>query len=126
MEKNWRKSSRPSPAKKPKCLPSAKPRVIERLRDEVERQESWSDIFVLNPILNHMQAKAKQIVITTESHEVFVIRRDRRHAVRGFCPVCRTEVELRCADEGAMRQDPGEPDPLEHFVELAMKGHPES
>jgi hypothetical protein len=97
-----------------------------RLRAEAGRQISRSEILVLTLILEHMPAKAKKILVTTESHEVFVIRRDRRYAVRGFCPVCCTEVELFYPDEEVRRQDPGEPDSIEQIEELAMIDHRES
>ena len=82
MEKNWRKSSRPFLAKTTKNPTSAKPGVIEGF-------EKWGDIelFDLKPILEHMQAKAKQILVTTESHEVIILRR-RALPVSGFCPMC--------------------------------------
>ena len=41
-----------------------------------------------------MTAKAKQILITTESHEVFIIRQSGEHTVPGFCPECNEQVEM--------------------------------
>jgi hypothetical protein len=41
-----------------------------------------------------MTAKAKQILITTESHEVFIIRQSGKHTVPGFCPECNRQVEM--------------------------------
>ena len=41
-----------------------------------------------------MSAKAKQILITTESHEVFIIRQSGHHTVPGFCPACKAQVEM--------------------------------
>jgi len=45
-----------------------------------------------------MTTKAKKILITTESHEVFVVRRGEEKSWRGFCPRCTTEVELMTLD----------------------------
>ena len=39
-----------------------------------------------------MTAKAKQILITTESREVFIIRKADRSPVDGFCPLCGGQV----------------------------------
>ncbi len=50
------------------------------------------------PILKQMATKAKKILITTESHEVFVVRRGEEKSWRGFCPRCTTEVELLTLD----------------------------
>lgn len=41
-----------------------------------------------------MTAKAKQILITTESHEVLIIRQSGEHTVRAFCPECNEQVEM--------------------------------
>jgi len=35
----------------------------------------------------------KQILITTESHEVIVIRRAGRFGTSGYCPHCKTRIE---------------------------------
>ncbi len=42
---------------------------------------------------------AKKILITTESHEIFIVRVNRRSNIRGFCPDCAEEVELLTLDE---------------------------
>jgi hypothetical protein len=54
-------------------------------------------IFVLKAILEHMQAKAKQILITTESHELFVFRRSER-AETVICPKCGGELKMTDLD----------------------------
>jgi len=41
-----------------------------------------------------MFANAKKILITTESHEVFIIRPIGETAVGGFCPECGEQVEM--------------------------------
>jgi hypothetical protein len=41
-----------------------------------------------------MQTKAKQILITTESREVLVIRRESEPADEHFCPECGEQVEM--------------------------------
>ncbi len=45
-----------------------------------------------------MFANAKIILITTESHEVIVIRGDGQHTVQGYCPVCGSVVEMMSLD----------------------------
>jgi len=41
---------------------------------------------------------AKKILITTESHEVFVLRTDRRDRAYGICGTCGREVEIVTLD----------------------------
>jgi len=42
---------------------------------------------------------AKKILITTESHEIFVLRTDRRDRAFGQCRVCDREVEILTLDQ---------------------------
>lgn len=42
---------------------------------------------------------AKKILITTESHEVFILRTDRRDRAYGRCRVCEREVEIVTIDQ---------------------------
>jgi hypothetical protein len=42
---------------------------------------------------------AKKILITTESHEVFVLRTDRRDRAYGTCGICEREVEIVTLDQ---------------------------
>ena len=46
----------------------------------------------LGPILEHMSANAKKILITTESREVIVIRRN-DGGFPGYCSACDLDVE---------------------------------
>ena len=39
-------------------------------------------------------ANAKKILITTESHETFVVRRVGRGAINIFCDICETETSM--------------------------------
>jgi hypothetical protein len=41
----------------------------------------------------------KKYLITTESCEVFIVRRNRRDTARGFCPECEKESEMLTLDE---------------------------
>lgn len=41
-----------------------------------------------------MTKKSKKILITTEQHEIFIIRNGHHQAIHGFCPGCQQEVEL--------------------------------
>jgi hypothetical protein len=66
--------------------------VIKGFRSKAGRQKGRSEILVLRLILEHMQANAKQILITTESREVFVIRHE--VMVQVFCPDCNEQVEM--------------------------------
>ncbi|MGH9900487.1 MAG: hypothetical protein ACRD68_01470 [Pyrinomonadaceae bacterium] len=45
-----------------------------------------------------MTTKAKKILITTESREVWIVRRRGGESVRGFCPRCAAEVEFLTLD----------------------------
>jgi len=49
-------------------------------------------------ILRQMTAKTKKLLITTEKHEIFVVRVNHPTTMRGFCPVCGTEVEMLTLD----------------------------
>ena len=42
---------------------------------------------------------AKKILITTESHEIFVLRTDRRDRAYGHCRECDREVEIVTLDQ---------------------------
>lgn len=54
-----------------------------------------------------MPENSKKIFITTKTSEIFIIRRGRRKAIQGFCPVCEREVELLMLDEAV--SDSGKP-----------------
>ena len=41
-----------------------------------------------------MSRKAKKLLITTVSHEIFIVRLNQQTTIRGFCPSCATEIEL--------------------------------
>ena len=41
-----------------------------------------------------MVSKSKKILITTQRHEVFIIRQNGDKAIFGLCPECGLEVEL--------------------------------
>lgn len=45
-----------------------------------------------------MPAKAKKFLITTETHEIFIVRRNGRDTVRGNCVICGREVGLLTID----------------------------
>ena len=45
-----------------------------------------------------MVAKRKKYLITTESHEIFIVRRNSKQTIRGFCPDCQKEVEMLTLD----------------------------
>jgi hypothetical protein len=43
-------------------------------------------------IVKQMSEKAKKYLITVESHEVFILRRNK--TFRGFCTICNADVEM--------------------------------
>ncbi len=43
--------------------------------------------------------KAKRILITTESREIFIVRRVGNPTIRGFCETCAAETDLLTLDE---------------------------
>jgi hypothetical protein len=55
-------------------------------------------LFLLKPIVKQMPAKSKKILVTTEQHEVLIVRRNRQNII-GFCPECGREVKLLTFDE---------------------------
>ena len=55
-----------------------------------------------------MPAKAKQILITTESHEVFILRRDDRYKTSGSCPFCGEQINIGDFDITFSGNGPGE------------------
>ncbi len=44
-------------------------------------------------------SKAKKILITTESSEIFILRRSGQNTIRGFCSDCAAEIEMLTLDE---------------------------
>jgi hypothetical protein len=50
------------------------------------------------PIVNQILVNAKKILITTESHEVFILRADKEDHAYGRCPDCGIEVEILTLD----------------------------
>jgi hypothetical protein len=48
-----------------------------------------------------MKSKAKKVLITTVTHEVFVVRVNEDRAIRGFCPSCETDVQMLTLDSAA-------------------------
>lgn len=45
-----------------------------------------------------MTPKGKKFRITTEKHEIFIVRLSRDTEIYGFCPNCKTEVEMLTLD----------------------------
>ena len=45
-----------------------------------------------------MRSKAKKLLITTEKHEIFIVRVGCREGINGFCPACDREVEMLTVD----------------------------
>jgi len=41
-----------------------------------------------------MTSKGKKFRITTEKHEVFIVRQNGQRTVQGFCPSCSAGVEM--------------------------------
>jgi hypothetical protein len=37
---------------------------------------------------------AKKFLVTTASREIFILRRGRQKAIRGFCEICKAETEM--------------------------------
>jgi len=42
-----------------------------------------------------MSRKARKFLITTEEHEILIVRHSGRAAVHAFCPSCKAEIEMR-------------------------------
>jgi len=55
-------------------------------------------VSVFTPILDEMNRKAKRLLFTTETHEVFVIRNG-REKVGALCDKCGCEVEVLDLDK---------------------------
>lgn len=65
-----------------------------------------------------MVAKRKKYLITTESHEVWVVRRNGVKAIRGFCLECEKEVEMMTLDSALNLSGIS----IRRLVHLAEKG----
>ncbi len=50
--------------------------------------------FRLEPIVNQKMKNTKKILITSAVSEIFILRRGRQNAIRGFCPHCEAETEM--------------------------------
>jgi hypothetical protein len=49
---------------------------------------------IYGPIVGQMRERAKNYLITSEKHEVIVVRGGKRECGRGFCQECGGEVDL--------------------------------
>jgi hypothetical protein len=45
-----------------------------------------------------MVEKRKKFLITSESHEIFIVRRNSNNTIQGFCSECQKEVEMLTLD----------------------------
>ena len=64
-----------------------------------------------------MAMNGKQILITTESHEIFVIRRARGFGASGYCPHCKTRVEVADPEEFLGRPGEAEGELVHRYIE---------
>jgi hypothetical protein len=55
-------------------------------------------VSVCEPIVNQMPKKLKKFLITTEKHEILIVRQQGQKTLRGFCPQCQAEVDLLSFD----------------------------
>ncbi len=46
---------------------------------------------------------AKKILVTTEEHEIFIVRRGAEKTLSGFCETCGDEVEMLTLDQSVAR-----------------------
>lgn len=60
---------------------------------------------------------AKKILITTESHEYFIVRAAGKSDVRGYCPQCKAETVLLTMDEAVSVSGAGTLEILKHIQE---------
>jgi hypothetical protein len=95
LEKDWRKSSRLSLSKKVTYQTSNERIVVRLWRKPLV---VMADGFRRGRILKHMTTKAKKFLITTFSHEIFIVRVNRQTTIHGFCPRCEAEVEMLTFD----------------------------
>jgi hypothetical protein len=49
-------------------------------------------------IVNQMTEKSKKYLITAESREIYIFRRNKEKAARRFCADCKAEVEMLTLD----------------------------
>jgi len=71
--------------------------TLNTLKRRLGRERSRSGCCHIRPILDKMRKKAKKLLFTTETHEVFVIRTG-HEKMRAFCDGCRREVEMVSLD----------------------------
>ncbi len=76
-----------------------------------------------------MHAKTKKILITTERHEILIVRQISGHKIPGFCPKCNEKVEMINFDDAVSQSGVGGREMLNrsedgeiHLVESAT-GH---
>jgi hypothetical protein len=89
-EKKWRKSSRLRTTALLKYR-TVNVQFVVRLRQE-KRLVLADWLFLSRLILRNKMTNAKKILITTESHELFIVRRTAPTSPRYFCPVCSTQT----------------------------------
>src|SRR5687767_1601004 len=84
---------------------------------------------ILKPIVSEMSERAKRFLVTSEHHEVVIVRRGQHKPRYGACSVCGTNTELLCLDEAVTRSGKSTRDLIEltdrgviHAVETAA-GH---
>jgi len=58
-----------------------------------------TELFGSGPIVNQTHVNTKKILITTESHEVFILRTDTSDHAYGHCRDCGREVEILTLDQ---------------------------
>jgi hypothetical protein len=96
LEKEWRKNSGLFSLFTIKCRIINK-KFVEPLRRKRLVVAGW--LFQLKPILNEKMIKAKRILITTESSEIFIVRRVGKQAIHGFCEICAAVTEMVTLDQ---------------------------
>ena len=54
-----------------------------------------------------MHIKTKKILITTERHEILIVRQISGHTIPGFCPTCNEKVEMINFDDAVSQSGVG-------------------
>jgi len=60
-------------------------------------------VFWSRPIVDQKMTRAKKILITTESHEIFTLHVNSDRGAAGFCRSCNAEVEMLSLEQAVSR-----------------------
>jgi hypothetical protein len=117
--KNWTENGAKvqdtSPVEKLKC--SFKTAVARRINRHTRVfLTTFCTASVFKPIVNQMSRVAKRYLITTETNELLIFRRNRRTGFPGFCSACGSNVEFIGLDSAVTQTRKGSLEIIQRIV----------